>query len=316
MGGVGLPLLLGAGVGAGVLLIVVGVVGVRVDPSGPASPRWSRWWVAARSPGVTVRIVAAAAAGFGVWAVTGWPVAAVGSAGLLVAWPRLFGGAQAEQRQIDRLEALVGWTESLRDTIAAHASLEQAIPVSAVHASPLIRPALVRLVGQIRARVPMDRALRRLAAELDDPSADLVIAALMLSSRRRGDRLGQVLSGLAGTAREELEMRRRIYADRAQIRRGMQIIVVVTAAFAVFLVVFGGDYVAPYGTPAGQVVLAVVVAVFAAAFGWMRRLSEQRPVAAFLDHSDTADPAPARPSTAAIGGGDPAGRPGMGMVSR
>jgi len=31
--------------------------------------------------------------------------------------------------------------------------------------------------------------------------------------------------------------------------------------------------VAPYGTPAGQVALAVVVAIFAAGFAWLRSLS-------------------------------------------
>jgi tight adherence protein B len=178
-----------------------------------------------------------------------------------------------------------------------------------VNASPLIRPSLVRLVGQIRARVPMDKALLNLAAELDDPSADLVIAALILNTKRRGDRLGEVLTGLATAAREELEMRRKIFAGRAQLRRGVQIVIAVTIAFAVFLVVFSRDYIAPYSTPAGQIALAVVVGIFGAAFAWMRKLSEQQPVAAFLarpgagpDPADTqllaalvdADPPPVR----------------------
>ncbi len=161
-------------------------------------------------------------------AVTRWPVAAVGLGALVVWWPALFGGTGAEQRQIASLEALVTWTETLRDTIAAHASLEQAIPASAVHAPTLIRPALVRLVGRLRARVPMDQALSAFAAELDDPSADLVIAALMLSATRRGDRLGEVLTGLTTAAREELEMRRKISAGRVELRRGVQIVVGVT----------------------------------------------------------------------------------------
>ena len=110
----------------------------------------------------------------------------------------------------------------------------------------------------------MDQALSAFAAELDDPSADLVIAALMLSATRRGDRLGEVLTGLTTAAREELEMRRKISAGRVELRRGVQIVVVVTIAIGVFLVVFSGAYIAPYGTPAGQVALAVVV-------GYLRR---------------------------------------------
>jgi len=292
MGSVWLPALLGAGVAAGVLLMVAGLRGVLVDPTRPPS-RIAGWVAAARSPALAARLLGAGCVAAVTLAVTRWPVAAVGLAALVLLWPKLFGGGHAEQRQIASLEALVTWTESLRDTIAAHAGLEHAIPASTVNASPLIRPALVRLVGQIRARVPMDRALRSLAAEMDDPSADLVIAALILNTKRRGDRLGEVLTGLATAAREELEMRRKIYAGRAQLRRGVQIVIVVTISFAAFLVLFSRAYIAPYGTPAGQVALAVVVGIFGAGFAWMRKLSESEPVAAFLarpgQHPDPAD---------------------------
>ena len=77
-------------------------------------------------------------------------------------------------------------------------------------------------------------------------------------------------------------MRRKISAGRAELRRGVQIVVVVTVLIGGFLVLFSGSYIAPYGTPAGQLALAVVVGIFAAAFLWMRKLSAQRPVAPFL----------------------------------
>ena len=263
------------------LLLIMGIRGVRVSPGRPTT-RTARLLRLLRSPAVSGRI----AAGVGVFAATlvftRWQVAAAGLGALVVTWPVLFGGTRAEQQRIARLEALVVWTEALRDTIAAHASLEQAIPATAGNASPVIRPALVRLVGQIRARVPMDKALLNLAAELDDASADLVIAALILNVRRRGDRLGEVLSGLAAAAREELDMRRRVSAGRAEIRRGAQIVVLITIAFTVFLVMFGGTYVEPYNTGAGQVALVVVVAMFAAGFAWMRKLSGSAPAQPFL----------------------------------
>ena len=99
----------------------------------------------------------------------------------------------------------------------------------------------------------MDQALSAFAAELDDPSAEVVIAALMLSATRRGDRLGEVLTGLTTTAREQLEMRRKISAGRAELRRGVQIVGAVTITIGVFLVLFSGSYIAPYGTPPGVV---------------------------------------------------------------
>ena len=276
-----MAVLLGAGTGAALWLLITGIRGVVVDPTRPPS-HLARSANAMRSPGLSGRILGGIAVAALTLAVTRWPVAALGLGALVIWWPALFGGTTAEQRQIAALEALVTWTETLRDTIAAHASLEQAIPASAVNAPTLIRPALVRLVGQLRARVPLDKALLAFAAELDDPSADLVIAALMLSAKRRGDRLGEVLTGLTTTAREELEMRRKISAGRAELRRGVQIVVVVTVLIGGFLVLFSGAYIAPYGTPAGQLALAVVVGIFAAAFLWMRKLSAQQPVAPFL----------------------------------
>lgn len=267
--------------GAAVVLLAVGLRGT-VPGAVRAPGSLLRVRAALRSPMLSGRLAGAAAVGVATLALTRWPVAALGLGALVALWPALFGGSRTEQQQIDRLEALVVWTESLRDTVGGHASLEQAIPVTADNAPPLIRPALIRLVGQLRARVPMDKALLTLAAHLDDASADLVLAALILNVQRRGDGLGRVLSGLAVAAREELDMRQRVSAGRAGLRRGAQIVVGLTVAFAVFLVVFGGQYVEPYDSAAGQVALLVVLAMFATGFAWMRRLSGSAPVLPFL----------------------------------
>ena len=153
MASVWAAVLLGAAVGGALCLLLVGLRGVRVDPTRPPA-RVARFPAALLSPALSARVLGGIAVAALTLAVTGWPVAAVGLGALVVCWPALFGGTTAERRQIASLEALVTWTETLRDTIAAHASLEQAIPASAVNAPPLIRPALVRLVGQLRARVP------------------------------------------------------------------------------------------------------------------------------------------------------------------
>jgi tight adherence protein B len=279
--GVLLAAIVSGGLAGALILLVAGVRGTAVTPGRP--PRRldrARGWV--KSPALTSRLAGGLLAGIAVLVLTRWPVAAAATTALIAFWPHLFGGTAAERAQIVRLEALVVWTESLRDTIAAHASLEQAIPASTAHCPTVIRPALTRLAGQIRARAPLDAALLGLAAELDDPSADLVCAALILNVRRRGDRLADVLTGLAVAAREELDLRRRISAGRAGLRRGVQIVVAMTVAFAAFLIVFGGTYVRPYNTPAGQAALLVVVGMFAAGFAWLRRLSAADPAEAYL----------------------------------
>ena len=286
--GVLIAAVLSAALGCAVVLLVVGVRGVTPDPTRP--PGRAQLAIAAlRSPALGGRLAGGVVVGVLVLLLTRWPVAAVGLGALVACWPLLFGGSRAEQLQIDRLEALVVWTESLRDTVSGNASLEQAIPVSALNAPPLIRPALVRMVGQLHARVPLGKALMALATWLDDASADLVLAALILNAQNRGRGLALVLSGLSVAAREELDMRRKVSAGRQGLRRGVQVVVATTIGFALFLSVFGGTYVQPYDTAGGQVALAVVLAIFAVGFGWMRRLAGSSPVMPFLarpGHSD------------------------------
>jgi len=276
---------IGAGIATGILLVITGIRGRIPDRSRPAG-RLARARQAIAGRQMSARLVGALGAGLVTLVVTRWPVAAAGIGGLVGAWPALFGGAQAEQAAIARLEALVLWTESLRDTVAAHASLERVIPASTRTAPPLLAGPLTRLAGRLHSHMPMDRALHGLAADLDDPSADLVIAALILNTRRRGDQLASVLSGLAEAARQELNARTRISQGRAGLRRGVQIMVVITLVFATYLAVASRDYVAPYASFTGQIVLLVVLAMFATGFAWMRRLSTTPHADRFLTDPD------------------------------
>ncbi|HLR96400.1 MAG TPA: type II secretion system F family protein [Jiangellaceae bacterium] len=259
--------LLGAVVGGGILLLVIALRGTKRRPeraTGSSSPVWQRL---GRQGLIGIGV------GVLVLAITRWPVAAIGS-GLLVAfWPALFGGAKAEKEAIERLEGLAAWTESLRDTIAGAVGLEQAIPATVYAASPSVRNELRLLVDRLRVRVPMPVALQRFADDLDDPSADLIIASLILNARLRGPGLRSVLGSLADSARAELDMRQRVFADRRSTRKSVQIVVFITIAFVGGLSLLNPGYVEPYGSPQGQAVLVMVFAIFAASFLWMRRLS-------------------------------------------
>lgn len=270
-----------AGFACGLVLLARSVRGVPPQPGKPPG-LGHRVSVALRSPRLSSRLAAAVVLGVLTLVLTRWPVAAVAVTSLVLCWPLLFGGQRLEQTQITRLEALVIWTEALRDAITAHASLEQAIPATASSVPAAIAPALARLSGLVRSRVPLDRALLALSAELNDASADKVIGALILNVRQRGTGLASVLTALASAARTELDQRRQIMAGRSSMRRSVQLVVLITVGFAVFLVLFGRDYVAPYGTAAGQLALAAVAALFGLGFYWMRRLAGGEPAAAFL----------------------------------
>lgn len=259
--------LLGGLIGAGAALLVVAVLGTPPRPGGVVH-------AGGRAAGLLgPRALLALGVGLGTLVGTRWPVAAVAAAALVVGWPALFGGAGAERLATARVEGLAAWTESLRDTIAGAVGLEQAIPATVHAAAPAIQPQLRMLVDRLRVRVPLPVALQRLADEVDDPSADLVVAALILNSRLRGPGLRQVLTSLSEAARAEVDMRQRVAAGRSSTRRSAQIVMMFSLAVMGGLTVANRAYVEPYGTPTGQLVLAAVVLCFASGFAWMKRLS-------------------------------------------
>ena len=263
-----LIVLLGAVVGGGIALFVYSLR-AEVDPNKPVEP--SSLLPTLKRLGT--RLPLAIGAGLLILLFTRWVVLA-GATGLLVFFaPSLFGGARSERIAIARLEGLAAWTESLRDTIAGAVGLEQAIPATANAAAPAIRDELIALSDRLRVRTPLPVALQLFADDLDDSSADLIVAALMLNSQLRGPGLRDVLTSLARSAREELEMRRRVNAGRASTRRSVQIVMGITVAFVLGLTLFNREYVEPYSGAVGQVVLLVILGLFAAGFAWMRRLA-------------------------------------------
>ncbi|WP_165988212.1 type II secretion system F family protein [Streptomyces sp. YIM 98790] len=204
---------------------------------------------------------------------TRWPIAAAAAALLVFTWNKLFGGAAEERAAMRRVEALASWTESLRDTIAGAVGLEQAIPASARAAAPALREPLFNLVDRLRSRTPLPDALQEFADELDDSSADIIIASLILNARLRGPGLREVLGALAKSARQEVDMRQRVMAQRASTRRSVQIVVGISLAFPGLLALFSPGFVEPYDSVVGQAVLALVALLFGAGFWWMRSLS-------------------------------------------
>lgn len=281
-----LALLAGAAVGGGLFLFALALYGLRPRPAGPDGRARRMRLLRALS----TRSAIAAVTGVVVLVVTGWPVIAAGAVLLVLAWRGLTGGAAEERAAMRRLEGLAAWTESLRDTIAGAVGLEQAIPASLRVASPVLRGPLETLVDRLHTRVPMPEALRRFADDLDDPSADLVIAALILNARLRGPGLRDMLTALAASARAELDMRRRVEADRRSTRRSVRIVVGVSVGTALGLAVFNHDYVRPYDDFLGQLVLTLVIGLYGVGFVWLRRLSRHDMPERFLTGSRTAQP--------------------------
>jgi|SRR5215211_8059519 Flp pilus assembly protein TadB len=265
-----LALLCGAVVGGALLLLIIAIRGTQPREETPSLFR--RGNVQGRKN--LIRLGTGLGVGLIVLVVTRWLVLAA-ALGLLAALAdRFFGGTGEERRAIERLEALATWTEALRDTIAGAVGLEQAIPATAVNAAPAIKPGLNLLVDRLRIREPLPSALMRFADDLNDPSADLIVAALVLNARLRGPGLREVLSALADSAREELDVRRKVAAERRSTRRSVQVVVAITLIMAAGLVLFNPVYMAPYRSFIGQFVLFIVIALYALGLVWLRKLAK------------------------------------------
>lgn len=265
--------LVGLGVGLGVWLITAGL---------HPTPTASRPTRALRVPtGVWKRVGACAVVFVVVWVVSGWPAAGVVAAAVTGVVPFLRDARRARHMLDERTEALASWAEMLRDTISAHAGLREAIALTASVAPAPIRTEVRALAVQSE-REPIAVALRRFARDVEDPVADLIVAALVLAADRQAQRLAELLSRIATTAREQTTMRQRIETGRARTYASSRALVTITLCLAVGLLVFSPKFMAPYRTFTGQLVLTGIGAVFAAALAGLVAMSRPAPTPRLL----------------------------------
>ena len=269
--------LLGAFFGLALVSAVVAVRGVE-----PADRRPRRPVVADRQiERLGLRLALGVGGGVVMAALTQWPVGALLVAGAGFFLPTVLGEKAARQSSVGRVEAIASWAEMLRDTMAGAGGLEQSIIASAGVAPPAIRPEVVALASRLQ-RDRLTPALRDFADDLDDPTGDLVVAALVLAADKSPKRLGQLLGMLAESARAEVNMRLRVDAGRARTRTSVRVVSVTTVGFALLLLVLNRSYLEPYDSFVGQLVLGVVGGCFATAFWWLARSSRVQANERFL----------------------------------
>jgi Flp pilus assembly protein TadB len=272
--------------GTGLLALALGASRVPVAAGRPrteAAPfrAWRRLGRRGR-----ILLVAGLIAGFLLALLGGWVIALPLVPAACVGVPWLL-GAGDEPRQLARLKAMEEWTRTLSGVLVAGMSLEQAIQVSLKSTAEPVKPEVSRLVGRLNARVPTADALTAFADDLDDPAGDLIVASLRMGAARRGGGLAVVLTDLATSVSAEGRARQRIDADRAAHRttaRGVTLITLVMLA----LLAASGSYIAPYRTPLGQALLAVVLVVYAAILVQLKRMGRTPAPPRFLRRGEPA----------------------------
>lgn len=287
----------GAACVAGLLLAVVALVGTRRPPGGPGAGRGlDRLW---KGPGATPReqrahqalLVAALVAGALAFLVTGLPVVGLLVAVAVPGTPWLFSVGKAEQRAIARIEAVGEWTRRLKDVSATGQGLQQTIIGTVATAPEEIQEEVRLLAARLQAGWLARSALLAFADEIGDPVCDQVVAALILHVTDRGERLGDVLGSIAGAAAAEVATRREIEAKRTQPRFAVRFLTGMTLATVAYGLL-NTEYVSPYGTPFGQLVMATLGAAFVGLLAWVRSMSQPRRPARFLPAPDPEEVAP------------------------
>lgn len=278
--------LLGAGLAAGILLIWAGLHHRPASDDSGLS-RWSTWWSEHHDRRFVGWLAAAVVTGLVVGVMTGWVVGAILAALAVVSLPRILGANIDHKRNLERVEAIASWTEMLRDTLVAAAGLEQAILAATPACPKAIRKEITELAVQLERGERLAPSLRHLADQLRDPTADLVISALVLAADHQARQLAELLGELASEAREQAAMRMRVEAGRTSTRTSVRLIAITTVVVAIGLSLLYRDYLTPYDTAFGQFMLLIVGSLFAAAFAWLAKAARQREVERFLTDLST-----------------------------
>jgi tight adherence protein B len=214
------------------------------------------------------------------WLVTGWMVAAVVLPGAAAIVPTLL-QVPDTRRTIKRLKAMEEWTRNLAGVLTVGVGLDQAIIASLRSTPEPILPEVSSLVARLRVRWRTEDALRAFADDLNDPTGDRITTSLIVGSRSRGHGLALLLERLAETVSDEGRMRRRIETDRAKPRATARYVTIIVILTTVALALTG-DYVAPYGEPAGQVLLILWLGAYLGCLLWMRQITRTKGIPRFL----------------------------------
>lgn len=273
-------ILAGVMITGGIALTVLGWQKRAVPPPRPRRVWALPGWVVRMPRWRRIAALLAFVVGSGLAAVTGWPILVLLLPLAVVGLPVLLATSDAAPR-IARMEAIAEWTRNLSGVLTAGQGMEQALQASLRSTPDAIRPEVAQLVGRLRARWSTEAALRAFADDLDDSTGDLVVAALVLGSRKRGEGIARVLTGLAESVADDVRVRRQLEADRAKPRSSARTTSLISLGA---LAVFGlsGQFLAPYGSPLGQILLTLYLAGYVGCAIWLKKLAAEPAAARFV----------------------------------
>ncbi|SDS74035.1 type II secretion system F family protein [Microlunatus soli] len=236
---------------------------------------WAR--ISRRPPGEAGRrrdliLLVALVIGFVIAAVSGWLVMIVVVPAVVWVLPLIL--SPPKDRDVILLEALDRWVRNLSASLPTGKSIPDAIRLSGRTAPDAIAEPLGGLITRLNNRWDGRDALMRFADDLDSPDADGVIAALILASNRGANGAAITLTELADSIQSQLKGRREIETERTKPYTVVRQVTVITALTLTAAFLFARTFFEPYGTPVGQLILALLIALYLGSLLLMRRRAQ------------------------------------------
>ena len=282
--------LLGAGLGAvlaaGILLVI------QAFRSEPRARGEGINRLPADTPVLLIWFAAAVVLGLISGFASRWPALGLGVAALVLVG-RLWQTASRQRRiYYQTTEAISVWVDMIKDTLAGGGGLSQSIESTASLAPEVIRPQVVRLAAAQRT-VPQAEALRQFGAAMAHPTADLVVLALIVASDNQARDLPKLLSRTAEQARSRNASVLQIETERSQLYTEARATVISIGVLGIVITLIAREFLEPYSTVTGQIVLAVVMGIVVASAALLvqagRPQPERRLLAPELDRSGPVD---------------------------
>lgn len=215
---------------------------------------------------------------------TGWLVLIVLiPAAALLAWNLWL---RRTQPRVARIEALSEFARAVAGVLGVGRGLEEAITQAARSAPATLEEEVNRLASRIRANWDTGRALRAFADDVDDATGDLLVATLIMASQRRGPGVASAIQGVAESIEDEVRARREVETEQKKPQTAGMIITIISASLLIGLFVTG-DYVAPYTSVVGQVLLLLYLSLYLVLLAWMARLTQAPRLPRFMGSSSS-----------------------------
>ncbi|MDO4412578.1 type II secretion system F family protein [Cutibacterium sp.] len=268
--------LLGVLLVGGVMMIGIGAAPIHQLSTTQSTSLWTtvdKWF--SRVPRRR-RLHALTGLGMGAlgYLVTGWAVLILIVPVLAVAVPALLAGPP--RHDLDVMRALERWVRLVSGSASTGKSVIDAIRATRRQAPEVLAQPLTRMVARLDSRWNTQAALQGLADDLDSADADQVIAAIMMAAERGGTGATTTLDALAASLQERIRAYREIRAERAKPRVVVRQVSTIIAVVLTGACVLGREYLAPYHTGVGQVLLCGYAGLYLAGLVALSRRSKPR----------------------------------------